>query len=71
MWSFIGKVALLGLGYFLEKKQAKAETLQAFYSFIEAMQKDSMGSVILKDSYVDQIKRLKEKREAEQNGKRK
>lgn len=71
MWSFIGKVALLGLGYFLEKKQAKAETLQAFYDFIKVMQKDSLGSVILKDSYADQIKRLKEKREAEQNGKSK
>jgi len=51
--------------HFLDKSKAERETIEAFYKFIEKLDKDSTNSVKLKISYDNQLKKLKAMKKAE------
>jgi len=51
--------------HFLDKSKAERETIEAFYNFIEKLDKDSTNSVKLKISYDEQLKKLKARKKAE------
>ena len=61
MWTLVITLALKLLEWFLDKSKADKETMERFYDFVEQADKNELlNSVKLRDSYKEQLKKLKE-----------
>ena len=60
--SLLAPLAIQVFTMMIKNKNMEAQTIEAFYKFIEKLDKDSNNSVKLHDSYKEQMKVLREQR---------
>jgi len=60
--SLLAPLAIQVFTMMIKNKNMEAQTIEAFYKFIEKLDKDANNSVKLHDSYKEQMKVLREQR---------